>query len=43
LRNPQAVVAVGRHLVFAGANWTYAVDPHQATDTPLANDEAGLL
>ena len=42
-RNPLAVVPVRRHLLFAGANGTDAVDPHQAADTPLANGETGLV
>ena len=42
-RNPQAVVAVGRHLVFAGANRTYAVYLHEPANTALADSEASFL
>jgi hypothetical protein len=42
-RDPKAVVAVGRDLMLACANWLNPIDLHQPANTALANIRAYFL
>ena len=42
-RNAEVVIAVGRNLVFAGANGTDPIDLHQSANPPFADIKARLL
>ena len=42
-RDIEAVIAIGRGLIFAGSLHTNAILPHQTTNSPMANTQTQLL